>query len=172
MYGRKPISNSHGRTHDRIMAMQRADDVLPGAEHLLVDTPDDSLAAAIVAFHREHVVGKHVVVRRTFERSMVLLLRDFAENGPDLNRPVDRTTVTLDRLLDHLHWRARLGLAHGSELQRTAVQLSHLATWLDEHRGTSIGESRDALRDRAAQLAVAPVATPPGSDPPDPRHGR
>jgi hypothetical protein len=152
LYSRKPVSNSRGRTDDRILAMQHAPDQLPGAEELLGDSPPEgSIAAAVRRFHADWVVSRPITSRRAYERALVLLVNDLAENGPSLDVPID--VLTPDRLVSHLQWRAARGMVHPGDVPRAAVNLARFL----EHANDAIdGDAlRDRLRDVAAQLVSA-----------------
>ena len=138
------------------MALQRADDVLPGAEAVLRDAPHGSIGAAISTFHAEVVVPLKVTPRRAYERTLVLLVRDLAERTPTPTSPL--ADLSSDALAGHLRWRASHGLVDGAEMIRAALHLSRLAAWMDEHEGTSINLPSEGLRAIAVELTESGAA--------------
>jgi len=156
IYGRRPVSRSRGKTQQRIMDLQHDPAQLPGGDELLRDAVPGTLAASIRGLHQGWVVDQVVTSRRAYERSLVLLARDFAENGPGLDAPP--ATLSAERLEAHLHWRVAMGLTHPAELQRAGVHLGRFAEWLDGSAGTALGQYKDRLRASAAAL-VAPSDT-------------
>lgn len=154
IHGRRPTSESRGRTHERILAQQHEAGRLPGAEDVLAERPDGSIAAAICEFHVSWVESKLVTVRRGYERSLALFARDLAEHGPAPAAPV--TELTPERLVAHLDWRISVNLRDPGELQRSALHLARFAAWLGEH-GTPLDAPRDTLRAAAvARIAALP----------------
>ena len=153
IYGRKPISGSRGKTQDHIMQLQRAAGSLPGSGELLADAPAGSIGEGMLAFLVDWVEPQPVTSRRAYERALVLLLKDLVANGPAIGAPASE--LTLPRLAAHLAWRVDNGLDHPGELLRTAVHLTRLGDWLDEHRDAAVGATRDDLR------AVADSLIPP-----------
>lgn len=158
IYGRRPTSQSRGKTHERIMALQHAPGTLPGADELLAG-PDGgaattgSIAAAIRAFHAGWVETQTVTVRRGYERMLVLLARDVAGDADGaLQQPV--ATLTRARVEQHLAWRVGNGLVDRQELLRCGVHLHRLTEWLDANAGTAIGVTRDEMRDAAARATA------------------
>lgn len=149
-YDRKPTSDSRGRTHERILGMQRANGTLPGADELLADAPAGSIGAAVLGFLVDWVEHRSVTSRRAYERSLVLLVRDCAEHGPALDSPA--SALNAARLAQHLAWRIDNGLNNPTELIRCAVHVSRLADWLDEHHGAQVNASREDLRQLALDL--------------------
>jgi hypothetical protein len=152
IYGRKPTSNSRGRTDERIMALQHAKGTLPGAEGLLDGCGDGSIGAAITRFHVEFVEPKPVTSRRAYERSLVFLLRDLAEVGP--NPTASIAELSEERLAAHLDWRVAHGLTHAAELSRAGVHLGHIGEWLDANCNGSTGTTRDRMREAASQFVA------------------
>lgn len=151
-YGRRTTSRSRGRTHERILAMQHGSNELPGAQDLLADAPVGSVAACVGDFNSGWLAPSlQVTARRAYERSMVLLLRDLAENGPDPRGPVQQ--LARARFEQHLEWRVERRLVDRTELLRCTVHLARLGAWLDERHGTSLEIDRTQLRDHASQLA-------------------
>lgn len=156
IYGRRPTSESRGRTHERIMALQHEAGRLPGAEDALAERPGGSIAAAICEFHVTWVEPKIVTVRRAYERSLALFARDLAENGPPPGTPT--AELTPERLVAHLDWRIGVGLQDPGEIQRSALHLARFAAWLTE-RGTPIDVPRAWMREHANQrIALLPPA--------------
>lgn len=150
IYGRKPVSRSRGKTHERIMALQHAPGTLPGADELLADCPAGSIGAVIESFLVGWVQQQPVTVRRGYERALVLLLKDFASNGPQPAEPAP--VLAGERLLAHLQWRVDNGLDDRTEVVRGSVHLARLADWFDAEAGTALGAFRERLRTRAEEL--------------------
>ena len=153
IYGRKAVSQSRGRTHERIMALQHAEGSLPGADELLAEAPAGSIGAGIRGFHAQWVTPlKSVTSRRAYERSLVLLAKDLAERdvSGQLTDPVG--SLRRESLTEHLTWRIVHGMIDAAELQRCAAHLTRLAAWLDEHAGGEVGLERGDLRAVVAAL--------------------
>lgn len=131
--------------------MQHDPATLPGAEHLLETRPPGSIAAMVHDFLVHWVALRQVTTRRAYERALVLLLRDLADNGPFPRDPAQ--SLTGSRLADHLQWRVDHGLADSAELIRGAVHLARLADWFEAHGTGAMGVTRDQLRAVAQQLA-------------------
>lgn len=129
IYDRRPTSTSRGKTHERIMALQHAPGMIPGAEQVLADPAPGSIAAAICGFHTNWVEPKPVTTRRAYERSLAFFARDLDANGPALSEPA--TVLEPARLEQHLDWRLTSGLADPGEIQRSALHLARLAEWID-----------------------------------------
>jgi hypothetical protein len=134
------------------MSLQRADGSLPGADDVLEGASPTSIGGIINEFLNEYVVNLPITSRRAYERSLVLLLRDLSESGPEPSRPAE--SLTGDRFSQHLHWRVNSGLDEPAELTRCAVQLGHLTEWLADRGVTGLDVDRDALRATAASLAL------------------
>lgn len=150
IYGRRPRSDSHGRTAPRILALQHAADVLPGAAELLADAPRGSIGEGIQGFLVDWVAHRPVTSRRAYERGLVLLARDLTANGPQLAAPAG--SLDTARFAQHLAWRVDNGLDHPLELVRAGVHLTRFADWLNEHRDCAIATSREELREHARSL--------------------
>lgn len=144
LYGRRPTSTSRGKTHERIMALQREDGVLPGAEHLLVSPQDGSIASCVQEFLMSEIVPLTVTARRAYERTLVLFLRDLHDNGPDLQQPCN--VLTHDRIVQHLEWRRTAGLVDPTELTRCCVHFARFASWSDSHCDAQIRLDQEQLR--------------------------
>lgn len=150
IYGRRPTSQSRGKTHDRIMQLQHAPGTLPGGDEVLADAPAGSIGEALLTFHRQWVEHQSVTSRRAYERSIVLLARDLAERGPKPGEP--STLVDAKRLAAHLDWRVANGLDHAGELQRAGAHLARLGEWMDAEHGTTLGPLRETLRAHVYEL--------------------
>ena len=148
IYGRKPVSESRGRTDDRILAMQHDPDTLPGTEDLLdASMPSGSIGAVIQSFQVEWVKTQPITNRRAYERALMLLVHDLAQNGPSLSEPIER--LTGDRLVAHLDWRWHAGMHHPTDFPRAAVNLARL---LEHHHPSDDTALRDRLRDHVTAL--------------------
>ncbi|MEO6867067.1 MAG: hypothetical protein ABI200_03520 [Gaiellales bacterium] len=157
IYGRRPTSKSRGKTVQQIMDLQHADGVIPGAEQVLADRPDGSIAAAMHAFHVSWVEPRPVTTRRGYERSLAFFARDLAERGPQPSATM--SSLDQDRLVAHLQWRLDKNLHDAGELQRSMLHLARLLEWSGEQFGLELTVDRDALRAAAVQCIDA--ATPP-----------
>ena len=131
------------------MQLQRTDGSLPGAEHLLAATPDGSISACMQDFLDSEVVPLSVTARRAYERTLVLLMRDFNDAGPALDQPCNM--LTHERFLEHLAWRRAAGLTDPAELVRCTVHIARLAAWMDTHHNAGIHLDQEALRAAASE---------------------
>lgn len=156
LYGRKAVSQSRGRTIQRIMDLQHAPGTIPGTETVLADRPAGSIAEAIMAFHAAWVEPKQVTTRRAYERSLAFFARDLAAGGdPTPQAPLDQ--LGRDRIVAHLDWRLVNALTDPGELQRAALHLSRLCEWAEEATGVTLGADRAWMREQAAsRIAAAP----------------
>ena len=156
IYGRRSTSQSRGKTHERIMALQHDPTAIPGTGAALEGCGDGSIGAALMAFHADWVRERPVAPRRAYERTIALLLRDLAANGPQPSALV--AELSGERLVAHATWRRESRLTDPGELRRMPVHLARIATWLDEHVGTSLGDVRPALEAAVARLLDEPTA--------------
>ncbi len=99
-----------------------------------------------------------ITSRRAYERSLVLLVRDFAQRGPDLH---DATAVlSLERLCHHFTWRADNGLDDRVELARCAVHIARFAAWATDTGRAVLPDAASQLRDAAARTGAARTPQP------------
>lgn len=152
IYGRRPISQSRGKTQQRIMDLQHAAGEVPGIENELAAPPDGSIASAFKRFLVEWVETRPLTSRRTYERTLMMLVKDLESTDLSVNEPVLK--LTADRLEKHLEWRISQGLDDAQELLRTGVHLARIGEWCDEHENTSFGDLRDRFRAAAANLTA------------------
>lgn len=149
IYGRKPTSESRGKTQQRIMDLQHAPGQLPEMAELLQDLAAGSIGQAIDRFVREWVTEQAVTSRRSYERTMMLLVRDFQEpqsdREPELGLPAER--LDLDRLVQHLRWRISKGLVDEAELRRATVHLARFSAWARDNVAPQVPAiDRESLR--------------------------
>jgi hypothetical protein len=157
IYSRRSVSDSRGRTHERVLARQHGVGVLPGAEHLLQDAPEGSIAAGTHTFLVEWLSSRPVTSRRAYERSITIFLRDLERNGPHPHEFA--ADLTLQRLYQHLAWRIEVGLRDAGELQRCVLHLARVCEWLDTTFNAGISPDRAELR-AAASTVLASVPPP------------
>lgn len=151
IYNRRAISESRGRTQQRILDMQHEPGQIPGLENDLESPVAGSIGAVLRSLIDGWISDKPFTTRRTYERSIMFLVRDLSENGPALSAPA--AELTESRLLQHLSWRFSAGMGDSMELARAAVHCHRIAGWSDHEFGTSHNADRDALRNRASELA-------------------
>ena len=162
IYDRKPTSESRGKTHERIMALQHDPSMIPGAEAVLAEAPEGSIARALIDFHQAEIISRPVTTRRAYERSIAFFARDLAESGtgPHPRESVD--ALTRDRIASHIDWRLGNGLIDPGELTRSSLHLSRFAEWLvaaGRKTETEFADFRPWMRAQAAdKIASAPPA--------------
>jgi hypothetical protein len=157
IYDRRPTSTSRGKTIQRIMDLQHAQGMIPGADEALAERPEGSIAAAIMAFHAAWVESKPVTTRRAYERSLAFFARDLLANGPAPSSPLGE--LGRDRLAAHLDWRLDSGLHDPGELQRSALHLTRFCEWSQTELGAELDADRAWMREQAAsRIAAAPPA--------------
>jgi hypothetical protein len=157
IYDRRPTSTSRGKTIQRIMDKQHAAGMIPGTEQVLAERPAGSVAEAVMAFHASWVETKPVTTRRAYERSLAFFVRDLAANGPTPQDPL--SSLSRDRLAQHLDWRLANALTDPGELQRAALHLTRLCEWAEAELGASLDADRAWMREQAAsRIAAAPPA--------------
>jgi hypothetical protein len=157
IYDRRPTSTSRGKTIQRIMDLQHAAGMIPGAEAVLAERPEGSIAEAIMAFHAAWVEPKAVTTRRAYERSLAFFARDLAANGPAPTEPLD--ALGRERLAAHLDWRIANALHDPGELKRSALHLTRFCEWCETELGVELQADRAWMREQAARrIAAAPPA--------------
>lgn len=160
IYDRKPTSESRGKTHERIMALQHDPSMIPGAEDVLAEAPEGSIARALIDFHQDQVTSRPVTTRRAYERSIAIFARDLAQDGPHPREPL--ASLDRERMAAHLAWRLQNGLHDAGELQRSSLHMSRIGEWLVAQglkTGDEFADFRAWMRARAAaKIAEAPPA--------------
>lgn len=137
------------------MDLQHATGSIPGIEYALANPPEGSIAAALTQFLLTWVEPLPLTSRRTYERTLMMLVKDLQMTGPDVSESTQK--LSAQRLESHLDWRISVGLDDTAELLRTGVHLARLASWLDANVGSEFGDLRDQFRAYAASLTDTSV---------------